>query len=85
MKKFAVVSGLVLASGLCWVEGSQAVEFAVVGARAAGMGGAVVAVTSDAYATYWNPAGLAMSKTVDIRVGFSFQGIDRIGLNDTLK
>ncbi|MCS6283950.1 MAG: conjugal transfer protein TraF [Nitrospira sp.] len=44
-----------------------------------------MAVTSDAYATYWNPAGLAMSKTVDIRVGFSFQGIDRIGMNDTLK
>lgn len=49
------------------------------------MGAAGVAVTSDAYATYWNPAGLAMNKTVDIRVGFSFQGIDRIGLNDTLK
>lgn len=85
MKKFAVVSGLVLASGLCWVEGSQAVEFAVVGARAAGMGGAGVAVTSDAYATYWNPAGLAMTKTIDIRVGFSIQAIDRVGVNDTLK
>lgn len=77
MKKLAVVSCLAVASGLCWVGASQAVEFAVVGARAA--------VMSDAYATYWNPAGLAMSKTVDIRVGFSFQGIDRIGLNDTLK
>jgi hypothetical protein len=43
---------------------ASAVEFAVVGARAAGMG---VAVKTDAYATYWNPAGLAMTKTVDIR------------------
>lgn len=84
MKKFAVAGCLVLASGLCWVNASHAVEFAVVGARAVGMGGAGVAVTSDAYATYWNPAGLAMSKTIDIRVGFSIQGIDRLGVQDTL-
>ena len=45
-----------------------AVEFAVVGPRAAGMGGAGVAVTTDAYATYWNPAGLAMVKSMDIRI-----------------
>lgn len=64
---------------------SQAVEFAVVGARAVGMGGAGVAVTSDAYATYWNPAGLVMSKTIDIRVGLSIQAIDRLGVSDTLE
>lgn len=85
MKKFAVAGCLVLATGLCWVEASHSVEFATVGARAAGMGGAGVAVTTDAYATYWNPAGLAMTKTIDIRVGFSVQAIDRIGVNDTLK
>jgi hypothetical protein len=85
MKRFAVVGCVVLASGLCWVDASHAVEFAVVGARAAGMGGAGVAVTSDAYATYWNPAGLAMSKTIDIRVGFSAQAIDRLGVLDTVK
>jgi hypothetical protein len=67
----------VLASGLCWVEVSHAYEFAVVGARAAGMGGAGVAVTSDAYATYWNPAGLAMSKTIDIRAQVSAQAVNR--------
>lgn len=61
-----------------------AVEFAVVGARAAGMGGAGVAVTSDAYATYWNPAGLAMSKTVDIRLGVSAQAADRLGVKQTV-
>jgi hypothetical protein len=70
---------------LCWVDAGHAVEFATVGARAAGMGGAGVAVTTDAYATYWNPAGLAMSKMIDIRVGVSGQVIDRIGVNDTLK
>jgi F plasmid transfer operon protein TraF len=45
-----------------------AVEFVPVGPRAAGMGGAGVAVTTDAYATYWNPAGLAMVKSLDIRI-----------------
>lgn len=45
-----------------------AVEFVTVGPRAAGMGGAGVAITTDAYATYWNPAGLAMVKSADIRI-----------------
>lgn len=84
MKRLAVLGCVVLASGLCWIEAGHAVEFATVGARAAGMGGAGVAVTSDAYATYWNPAGLAMSKTIDIRVGGSAQVIDRLGVKDTL-
>ena len=57
----------------------HAMEFAIVGPRAAGMGGAGVAVTTDSLATYWNPAGLAMSQTVDIRVQGTLQGIDRLG------
>lgn len=63
---------------------ASAVEFAVVGARAAGMGGAGVAVTTDAFATYWNPAGLAMTKTIDIRVGVGAQVIDRLGVKNTI-
>lgn len=62
-----------------------AVEFAVVGPRAAGMGGAGVAVTTDALATYWNPAGLAMTQTLDIRIQASAQGTDRRGVLDTLR
>jgi hypothetical protein len=61
-----------------------AVEFAVVGPRAAGMGGAGVAVTTDAYATYWNPAGLAMVKSLDIRIQGTSQGTDRLGIANTL-
>ena len=64
---------------------APAVEFAIVGPRAMGMGGAGVAVTTDALATYWNPAGLAMSKTFDMRVQGSAQGIDRLGVIDTVK
>lgn len=63
---------------------ASAVEFAIVGARAAGMGGAGVAVTTDAFATYWNPAGLATSKTIDIRVQGSGQVIDRLGVLTTV-
>ena len=57
-----------------------AVEFVVVGPRAAGMGGAGVAVTTDAYATYWNPAGLAMVKSMDIRIQVTGQVTGRDGI-----
>jgi len=65
--------------------GSSAVEFVIVGPRAVGMGGAGVAVTTDSLATYWNPAGLAMDQTVDIRIQASAQGIDRLGIRETLE
>src|SRR4051812_19973665 len=38
---------------------AEAQTFDTVGARAAGMGGAFVAVADDASAAYWNPAGFA--------------------------
>lgn len=63
----------------------RAVEFTIVGPRAMGMGGAGVAVTTDALATYWNPAGLAMQKSVDIRVQASGQITDRLGIADTIE
>lgn len=61
-----------------------AVEFVTVGPRAMGMGGAGVAVTTDALATYWNPAGLAMTQTVDIRMLGGAQVIDRLGIADAI-
>lgn len=61
-----------------------AVEFVISGPRAVGMGGAGVATTTDALATYWNPAGLAMSRDVDVRLQGSAQAVDRGGLLDTL-
>ncbi|HEY5626531.1 MAG TPA: conjugal transfer protein TraF [Nitrospira sp.] len=62
-----------------------AVEFVTVGPRAMGMGGAGVAVTTDALATYWNPAALAMTQTVDIRILGGVQAIDRLGIADAVK
>jgi hypothetical protein len=48
------------------------------------MGGAGVAVTTDALATYWNPAGLAMTQTVDIRIQGGGQVVDRLGIADAV-
>ena len=61
-----------------------AVEFVPVGPRAAGMGGAGVAITTDAYATYWNPAGLAMLKSADIRIQGTVQVTGREGIANAL-
>jgi len=89
MQKRAHVSeraavGLVLGTILFTAGTVSAVEFAIVGPRAVGMGGAGVAVTTDALATYWNPAGLAMQQSVDIRVQASAQLVDRGEVKDTL-
>ncbi len=66
--------------GLMVPAQALAVEFVTVGPRAAGMGGAGVAVTTDAYATYWNPAGLAMVKSMDIRIQGTGQVTGRDGI-----
>jgi hypothetical protein len=62
----------------------MALEFVTVGPRSMGMGGAGVAVTTDALATYWNPAGLAMTQTVDVRIQGGGQVIDRLGIADAV-
>jgi hypothetical protein len=45
---------------------AQSIE--IVGSRALGMGGAFVAVASDASATWWNPAGLGPGPLLDLAV-----------------
>lgn len=40
------------------------------GSRAAGMGGAFVAVADDASAVYWNPAGLASGPVFNLQIDF---------------
>jgi hypothetical protein len=50
---------------------AEAQSFETLGPRAAGMGGAFVAVADDATAVYWNPAGLATSgRLFNISVDF---------------
>lgn len=47
---------------LATVSPATAQTFEILGTRAAGMGGAFVAVADDASATYWNPGGLALGR-----------------------
>lgn len=56
MRRLALV---VAAVGALWPAVAQAQTYEVLGTRAAGMGGAFVAVADDASAVYWNPGGLA--------------------------
>ncbi len=70
--------------GLMIPAQAMALEFVTVGPRSMGMGGAGVAVTTDSLATYWNPAGLAMTQTVDVRIQGSGQVIDRLGIADAV-
>jgi hypothetical protein len=60
MRRIAVAAILIgLGFGLP-PQPASAQTFESVGTRAAGMGGAFVAVADDASAVYWNPAGLAL-------------------------
>ncbi|MEC4685366.1 MAG: conjugal transfer protein TraF [Nitrospirota bacterium] len=60
-----------------------AAEFVTIGPRAMGMGGAHVAVASDATAIYWNPAGLsAQHRVTDIRAHVGAVVKDHSGLAD---
>jgi hypothetical protein len=51
-----------------WPGVAAAQSFEAVGTRAAGMGGAFVAVADDASAVYWNPAGFASGNLLSIVV-----------------
>ena len=52
--RIAVASAVLALPAKSWAQ-----SFDAVGSRAAGMGGAFVAVADDASAAYWNPAGFA--------------------------
>ena len=80
MSCYRTLCAAAIAIGLLIPAQALALEFVTVGPRAMGMGGAGVAVTTDALATYWNPAGLAMTQTVDVRIQGSGQVIDRLGI-----
>ena len=84
MSYYRSVRAVAILVGLMIPAQAMALEFVAVGPRAMGMGGAGVAVTTDALATYWNPAGLAMTQTVDIRIQGGGQVIDRFGLGDAV-
>ena len=84
MSRYRSLCTAVIFIGLIIPAQALALEFVTAGPRAMGMGGAGVAVTTDSLATYWNPAGLAMTQTVDIRIQGSGQVIDRLGIADAV-
>jgi len=61
----AVAMVLVLKMGAVPIFASS---FKILGTRPLGMGGAFVAVAEDAIAQYWNPAGFAIQKGLDIQI-----------------
>jgi len=84
MSYYRSVRAVAILVGLMIPAQAMALEFVAVGPRSMGMGGAGVAITTDALATYWNPAGLAMTQTVDIRIQGGGQVIDRLGIADAV-
>ena len=65
MKRFCVVFlSIFLVSTPAYSQSEAGAIFLLIapGARAGGMGEAQVAVANDAYASYWNPAGLGFLK-----------------------
>jgi hypothetical protein len=85
MSYYRAVRAVAIFIGLMIPAQAMALEFVTVGPRSMGMGGAGVAVTTDALATYWNPAGLAMTQTVDVRIQGGGQVIDRLGIADAVR
>ncbi len=76
----AVLSLIVLTSS------AYAAEFVTLGPRALGMGGAHVAVASDATAIHWNPAGLsARQRRTDLRAHAGMAVKDRSRFADLWK
>ena len=84
MSYHRLVLAIAIMMGLSIPAQAMALEFVAVGPRATGMGGAGVAITTDALASYWNPAGLAMTQTVDVRIQGGGQVIDRLGIADAV-
>jgi long-subunit fatty acid transport protein len=80
MKKYSFL--LLTAAFLAAPIAAQAAQFAVLGPRALGMGGASVAAVNDSTAVYWNPAALANYRKVDIRIPAGAAVRDYMGLNN---
>lgn len=81
-KRIFMIVTLLLISVL-FARLSPAAQFAVVGPRSLGMGGAGVAAVNDSTAVYWNPAALAQYHRVDIRIPVEGALRDHMDLRDS--
>ncbi|HTG99092.1 MAG TPA: conjugal transfer protein TraF [Vicinamibacterales bacterium] len=73
---------LIATSLLATANPVSAQQFDIVGTRAAGMGGAFVAVADDASATYWNPGGLALGHMFSLLVDRKVADLEAETLDD---
>lgn len=67
LRTLAALSGVLLIPGMAEANPLDTFGF---GSRGAGMGGAVAADVTDASAGYYNPAGLASAKGLELTVGY---------------
>jgi long-subunit fatty acid transport protein len=73
--RIAIALCICLSCHSAWGQEERAVDnFAGVGVRAMGMGGAFAGVADDFTAIYWNPAGLAQIRQSEVYVGFQRNG-----------
>jgi hypothetical protein len=79
-----VLSLQVLLLGMIGSSAASAGEWAFVGARYQGMGGAGVATVNDSFASYWNPAALGYAKSWDTAVDFGATASVEASILDTI-
>ncbi len=86
MKRLAICSGLLLITLVnpVFSVGEAGAIFLLIspGARAGGLGEAQVAVTDDAYASYWNPAGLGFLKGQELSLMYVPEWLPGFNLDD---
>jgi len=73
---------LITLAFIATADPALAQQFEIVGTRAAGMGGAFVAVADDSSATYWNPAGLALGHMFSLVVDRKVTDLEAASLDD---
>jgi len=86
MKRLVICSGLLLITLVnpVFSVGEAGAIFLLIapGARAGGLGEAQVAVTNDAYASYWNPAGLGFLKGQELSLMYVPEWLPGFNLDD---
>ena len=86
MKRLAICSGLLLITlgNPVFSVGEAGAIFLLIapGARAGALGEAQVAVTDDAYASYWNPAGLGFLKGQELSLMYVPEWLPGFNLDD---
>lgn len=81
--KLFILAGLILTGGKLFAQGESAVPFLLIGPNSlnSGMGETGTGLVNDASAMFWNPAGLAYQKGIQLSITHS-QWLPGLGLSD---